>query len=129
MAKGKLEHVNITVRDPDKTAAWLCEVFGWNVRWRGEAIHGGLTVHVGTDDQYLAVYTGPSDKPQVEPNSSYTQRGGLNHVGVVVSNLDAVERSVDALGFTTHSHADYEPGRRFYFHDKDGIEFEVVSYA
>ncbi|MEM7190453.1 MAG: VOC family protein, partial [Pseudomonadota bacterium] len=24
---------------------------------------------------------------------------------------------------------DYEPGRRFYFADHDGIEFEVVSYA
>ncbi len=32
-------------------------------------------------------------------------------------------------GSQTHSHADYEPGRRFYFHDEDGIEFEVVSYA
>ena len=129
MAKGMLEHVNITVRDPDKTAEWLCKLFGWHVRWRGEAIHGGLTVHVGTDDQYLAVYTGPGNKPQVEPNDSYTQRGGLNHVGVVVGDLDQIEKRVDALGFKTHSHADYEPGRRFYFHDEDGIEFEVVSYA
>ena len=129
MTKGMLEHVNITVRDPDKTAAWLCELFGWHVRWRGEAIHGGLTVHVGSDDQYLAVYTGPGNKPQVEPNDSYTQRGGLNHVGVVVGDLDLVEKGVDKLGFKTHSHADYEPGRRFYFHDSDGIEFEVVSYA
>jgi glyoxylase I family protein len=23
---------------------------------------------------------------------------------------------------------DYEPGRRFYYNDEDGIEFEVVSY-
>ena len=26
------------------------------------------------------------------------------------------------------NHDDYEPGRRFYFFDWDGIEFEVVSY-
>ena len=129
MTEGMLEHVNITVRDPDKTAAWLCDLLGWHVRWRGAAIHGGLTVHVGSDDQYLAVYTGPGNKPQVEPNDSYTQRGGLNHVGVVVDDLDAIEKGVDKLGFKTHSHADYEPGRRFYFHDSDGIEFEVVSYA
>jgi hypothetical protein len=26
------------------------------------------------------------------------------------------------------AHADYAPGRRFYFLDPDGIEYEVVSY-
>lgn len=30
-----LEHVNLTVPDPDATAAWLCEVFGWHIRWQG----------------------------------------------------------------------------------------------
>ncbi|MEC7669548.1 MAG: VOC family protein, partial [Pseudomonadota bacterium] len=28
-----------------------------------------------------------------------------------------------------HNHADYEPGKRFYFDTPDGIEIEVVSYA
>ena len=32
-------------------------------------------------------------------------------------------------GYEPFSHADYEPGRRFYFLDRDGIEFEVISYA
>lgn len=27
-----LEHVNVTVSDPDKTAAMLCDLFGWHVR-------------------------------------------------------------------------------------------------
>ena len=40
-----------------------------------------------------------------------------------------VEAKIKALGYPTHSHADYEPGRRFYFDDENGIEFEVVSYA
>ena len=55
---------------------------------------------------------------------------GLNHLGVVVvEELDATERRVRAAGFETYSHADYEPGRGFYFRDEDGLEFEVVSYA
>jgi len=54
--------------------------------------------------------------------------GGLNHIGVVVEDLDAVEAKVLAAGLKTTNHGDYEPGRRFYFHDHDGIEFEVVSY-
>ena len=33
-----------------------------------------------------------------------------------------------AAGLRSFSYADYEPGRRFYFLDPDGIEYEVVSY-
>ena len=46
----------------------------------------------------------------------------------VVDDLDATEARILAAGIETFSHADYEPGRRFYFNDADGIEFEVVSY-
>lgn len=125
-----LEHINFTVPDPDKTAAWLCKLFGWHVRWTGAAINGGYTVHVGSEDNYLAVYTGPGGAAHQKPASdSYSQTGGFNHVGIVVDDLDAIEKGVKALGFKTHSHADYEPGKRFYFHDDDGIEYEMVSYA
>ena len=33
-----------------------------------------------------------------------------------------------AAGLTAFNHGDYHPGRRFYFLDPDGIEYEVVSY-
>ncbi len=127
----RLEHVNITVADPKKTAAMLSELFGWHTRWEGSAMNGaGYTVHVGDDDSYVAVYSG-SDPEQTIPkaDASYQMRGGLNHLGVVVDDLDAVEARVKSMGLQTHSHADYEPGRRFYFHDHDGVEIEVVSYA
>ncbi|MEM9522626.1 MAG: VOC family protein [Pseudomonadota bacterium] len=122
-----LEHINITVANAETTAAWLDRVFGWKIRWRGSSIHGGRSIHVGDSDRYLAIYTPPF---QTKPGeSSYGLAGGLNHVGVLVDDLDAVEERVKAEGFSPHSHADYEPGRRFYFDDPDGIEFEVVSYA
>ncbi|EBA11743.1 VOC family protein [Roseobacter sp. CCS2] len=125
-----LEHVNITVSNPKKTADMLVDLFGWHIRWEGAAKNAGHTVHVGSDDSYVAVYSGP-DPAQTMPkqDASYHTRGGLNHLGVVVDDLDAVEAKVKKHGFTPHSHADYEPGRRFYFHDADGIEVEVVSYA
>lgn len=126
MTEGRLEHVNITVSDPDATAKWLTEVFGWHIRWDGGAIHDGRSIHVGNDRDYLAVYSGTT--PEQPDGTSYERLGGLNHVGVVVDDLDATLDRVRAQGFATHSHADYEPGRRFYFHDRDGIEFEVVSY-
>ena len=46
----------------------------------------------------------------------------------MVDDLDAAERVVIDAGLTPFSHDDYEPGRRFYFFDWDGIEFELVSY-
>lgn len=127
----RLEHVNITVSDPKKTAAMLHALFGWEIRWEGQAMGGlGYTVHIGTETSYIAVYSG-SNPAQTVPkaDASYETRGALNHIGVVVDDLDLVEAKVKAMGLTAHSHADYEPGRRFYFHDPDGVEIEVVSYA
>ena len=124
----RLEHVNVTVQDPDKTAKMMISLFGWTVRWRGVAAHGGVSVHVGTQSDYIALYTGPGDKEQRAADNSYLQRGGLNHIGVVVDDLDATEAQVKALGYNPHSHGDYEPGRRFYFHEENGVEIEVVCY-
>lgn len=121
----QLEHANFTVSDPATTAAWMVKLFGWHIRWKGDAISGGHTVHVGTKAQYLALY-----KPDTTLNAkadSYTQLAGLNHIAVVVDDLDATEAAILAHGFKTGSHADYEPGRRFYFHDNDSIEYEVVQ--
>jgi len=126
MKPATLEHINMTVTDPVKTAELLCSVFDWRIRWQGPAINGGLTVHVGSDDSYIAVYS--SGPPKHQPADTYATKGGLNHVALVVDDLDAVEQKVLKAGCKTHSHADYEPGRRFYFHDHDGIEYEVVSY-
>ncbi len=121
-----LEHANITVSDADATAAWMCDLFGWHVRWKGPAIDGGTSLHVGTEAQYLALYQ-PA-RPLQPKDDSYTTQGGLNHLAVVVDDIDAAEQAVGAAGFKPTSHADYDPGRRFYFKDQDGIEFEVVSY-
>ncbi|MFC3613097.1 VOC family protein [Lutimaribacter marinistellae] len=121
-----LEHANFTVADPEATAAWMARVFGWHTRWQGEAKAGGFTVHVGEKDTYLALYR-PSGTPVSGP-SSYETVGGLNHIAVVVEDLAQTEGAVRDAGFEPHSHADYEPGERFYFHDDNGIEFEVVAY-
>ena len=127
MPTARLEHVNITVTDPKATAATLCKLFGWSVRWQGAAINDGFTVHVGTDTDYLALYR--PGKPTTGPTERYTKHGALNHIGLVVPDLDEAEKAVRSAGYTIHSHYDYEPGRRFYFDGDDGVEYEIVSYA
>ncbi|MEO1964281.1 VOC family protein [Hyphomonas sp.] len=127
MKPALFEHVNVTVSDPKKTAAMLVDLFGWHVRWEGPSKYDGYTVHVGTDDEYIALYALPKqDRPDEE---SYYRTGAVNHFGILVDDLDATEKRILASGIKTHSHQTYDPGSRFYFHDHDGIEWEVVSYA
>lgn len=121
-----LEHANITVADPRGTAAWMQKVFGWRIRWEGEAKNGGYSVHVGEANSYLALYA-PREAAGQAPES-YGIIGGLNHLAVIVPDLDATEAAVKAAGFAPGNHGDYEPGRRFYFHDDNGIEYEAVQY-
>ena len=122
-----LEHVNVTTRDPQAAAEWLGRVFGWRIRWQGSAMETGFTIHVEDDDRYLALYRPPFDLNDAE--TRYRRVNGLNHIGIVVDDLDAIETRVRAKGFETYYHDDYEPGRRFYFLDNTGFEFEVVSYS
>ena len=112
--------------EPEKTAAWMQTVFGWRIRWQGPALNTGYTVRVGPAAQYLALYC-PSDL-QKTPSDPHSFLGGLGHIGVCVHDLVACEARVKKVGFTPPEHAEYEPGSRFYFHDFDGIENEVVSY-
>ena len=122
----KLEHVNITVSDAKASAATLMDIFDWHIRWEGASMDEGYTVHVGDRESYLALYS-PA-KALGQAGEKYTVEGSINHVGVVVSDLKAVEAKVLAAGFKPHSHYDYEPGERFYFNGPDGVEYEVVSY-
>lgn len=125
MASLRIEHVNVTVSDPERAARLMETIFGWQVRWQGPSQHGGRTVHVGSPDHYVALYT-PRDEAPSEDD--FVKGRPLNHIGVEVDDLDGVEARVAAAGLVPFSHGDYEPGRRFYFLDPDGIEYEVVSY-
>jgi catechol 2,3-dioxygenase-like lactoylglutathione lyase family enzyme len=124
--EARLEHVNMTVSDPDRTAALLERLFGWRVRWAGAAAGGGRTVHVGSDEQYLALYGSPG---RDGAPLGWSKGKPLNHVALLVDDLDEAERRVSEAGLTPFAHGDYEPGRRFYFFDRDGVEYEIVSYA
>jgi catechol 2,3-dioxygenase-like lactoylglutathione lyase family enzyme len=123
MPSGTLEHANITVSDIERSSNLFQKLLGWHERWRGEAINRGETIHVGDERTYLALYT---DR---RAHDRFAKGAPLNHLGLLVDDLDAAEKIVLEAGLETFNHADYSPGRRFYFFDWDGIEFEIVSYA
>ncbi len=120
--RGQIEHANLTVSDIDRSSALFQKLLGWHERWRGPARDGGETIHVGDETTYLALYT---DRQE---HGRYAKGQPLNHVGLLVDDLGAAEEVVLEAGLKPFGHDDYEPGRRFYFFDWDGIEFEMVSY-
>jgi hypothetical protein len=121
----KLEHINLTVRDTDATASILGQLFDWKIRWTGAAKDNGRTIHLGGEETYLALYS-HDEKHLVD--TSHKTITHLNHIGILVEDLDAVEQKVKARGFMTYNHGNYEPGKRFYFDLEEGIEIEVVCY-
>jgi catechol 2,3-dioxygenase-like lactoylglutathione lyase family enzyme len=122
----RLEHANLTVSDPDRSAALLARLCGWHERWRGPAqgslAHPGFTIHCGSDDQYVALYSNGSAPRR------HAKGAPLNHLGLLVGDIGEAEVVVCEAGLEPFGHGDYDPGRRFYFFDWDGIEFEVVRY-
>lgn len=134
-AKAQIEHVNITTSNNRKTAAMLCAVFGWHIRWEGPSKLGGHSIHVGNETSYIAVYSKQEITNEsmvssaAEQPEQFKKGQPMNHIGIMVDDLDAAEASAITAGLTPFAHGDYEPGRRFYFFDHDGVEYEVVSYT
>lgn len=122
----RLEHANLSVRNPQKSAALLHDLFGWHIRWEGPSMSAGHTIYIGSDDHYIALYSNAEVQARKD---AYTKGQPLNHLGIVVDDLEAIEGRVIAAGLEPFNHGDYDPGRRFYFFDENGIEFEIVSYA
>lgn len=97
---------------------------GLKVRWQGEPSQGWPATHIGDDRHYLALFESPNPTFHEEDY----ERVGLNHFGFVVDDLEATKARLGRLGFAPKAEMDYEPGRRMYVIDPDGIEVELVEY-
>lgn len=123
MATAKLEHVNISVTDGERTATLIENLTGWHRRWEGPSLDNGRSIHLGTDAAYVAIHTSPRVK------GGFSKSVPMNHIGIAVDDLATAEGIVVQAGLEPFNHGTYDPGpRSFYFFDWDGIEWEVVSY-
>ena len=119
-----LEHVNMSVLDLERTIDFYYRILDLGVRWRGTTTDGTPAAHVGDDRCYLAFFEVGAG---AEASGRYDQ-AGLNHFGWVVDDLEAVRGRLAELDVRPHMEADYEPGRRLYFLDPNGVEVELVEY-
>lgn len=70
MSALRIEHVNITVADPERTSRLMEMLFDWHIRWDGRAQNGGHTIHVGSKDHYVAL-TAPARPPNYSPRADH----------------------------------------------------------
>lgn len=120
----RIEHANITVNNVNASIAFYQKLFDARVRWQGSTSSGARAAHVGIEDTYLALF---------EANASGTAPAnygavGFNHLGFEVDDLDAYRSKLEGMGVELKGEEDYDPGRRLYFYDPDGVEIELVEY-
>ena len=123
-----MEHANVTVSSIDKAMSFLQTVFPeFEVRGERQS-ESKRWIRFGTADSYIAL------EEMVETHDSGRRRGrdiGINHIGWVVDDLDALVRRASDGG--------YDPGevfiegggparKRVYIMDGIGNEWEFVQY-
>jgi catechol 2,3-dioxygenase-like lactoylglutathione lyase family enzyme len=114
-----LTHLDLAVRDPERSLAFYEAVFGMMVYQRKE--DGILATTPGGRD--LVQFTRNPDKAGVG--------GGLAHIGFCVrrkSHIDKIVRRAVAAGATVLVHRDLSTGRPYAkLRDLDGYEIEVYK--
>jgi len=121
----RLEHANLTVRDLESALRFLQTAApDWRVRHRAEGDR--KWVHFGDDRTYLAL---EEAREEGELQSGEYLRPDINHLGLVVDDLEAATARLLGAGYregiqtTDHPHR-----RRKYFYDDDGFEWELLEY-
>jgi catechol 2,3-dioxygenase-like lactoylglutathione lyase family enzyme len=123
---GRLEHANLTVGDLDAAVDFLLTAIpDFRLRGSGTGPEGKRWVHVGSETSYIAL----NETDLEEAGPSAAQWRGVNHLGFVVDDAEAVKRRLLAKGYREGFISEPHPHRkRIYLHDRDGNEWEFVEY-
>jgi len=122
----RLEHANITVGDLDAAIDFLLTAIpDFRIRGRGTDPEGVRWVHVGSETSYIALNEAD---PETDEATAAPSRG-VNHLGFVVDDAEAVKRRLTAKGYREGYICEPHPHRkRIYLHDRDDNEWEFVEY-
>lgn len=124
-----LEHVNLVVRDIEKTLAFYQAAFPhWTVRGGGKGKWYGKPrnwIHFGDDYQYLAF-----NDDGIGDNRDLTgHQVGLAHFAFVTSDIKGVIERLTQAGFVIDKQGAEDAYREnVYYVDPNGYEVEFVQY-
>ena len=120
-----VEHANITVSNIDDAVQFIqTAIPEFKERHRGQTNYRWC--HIGTDDSYIALQE-VVEREQTD-RSPYLDVG-INHIGIVVDDVDRVEKRLLAAGYEQNDIGEDNPFRkRVYFYDASGVEWEFIEY-
>ncbi len=120
----RFEHINLSCKDIDATKNFYQTLFpDWYVRAEG-VFNGDRWMHFGNNQFYLALN---DDSEQERVHQAY-ESIGINHVGFVINDGDAMKELLDAKGIDYYTMTAAETKHRIYVNDPDGNEIELVEY-
>ena len=125
----RIEHVNITVPDIDEAIRFLKIVApDFEVRKDEKPSNSYRWTHIGNKAYYFALqepHLDADSKKQLQTYKNY----GINHVALVVSNIQEIEKKLLDSGYNRGIDTPIEKHRkRAYYYDKAGFEWELVEY-
>ena len=123
-----LEHANIQVKDVDVIIDFLSAAFpSFYIRHDSGRDDVERWVHFGDEHTYLAI--NKATKPATGTWQPYCGSPGLNHLGFVVEDVQALRQRMLDAGYEETTVANDHPARkRIYFNDPEGNDWEFVQY-
>lgn len=120
----RFEHINVSCKNINATKKFYQTLFpDWYVRVEG-VFNGRHWMHLGNKQFYLAL-NNQTDQERV--HTSY-ENIGINHVGFVIPDGEAMKKLLDAEGIEYYTMTASETKHRIYVNDPDGNEIELVEY-
>lgn len=117
-----LEHIHVNVDSIGATEQFLRAALPeFTVRGGGDDPHYGQWLHIGTEDNYIALTQVPGAEPM--PN--------LRHIGLQVDDIEALIERLQGAGYAPSDASALEGHphrRRVYFADGNGLYWEFVQY-
>lgn len=126
----KIEHVNITVPNIDAAVSFLKIIApDFKIKKDAKPLNDKRWMHIGNNDFYFALqesHVGTHPKKQHQTYVNY----GFNHIGLVVNNIDDIEKKLIKAGYHKGIDTPKETFRkRIYYYDNAGFEWELVEYS
>ena len=125
MSQAKLRHLAIATRDPEQTAAFYKQAFGFEEVGRTDTPLA-TGVYLSDGDLNIAVLRFHTD--QLDRGLDYV---GLHHFGVLVADPDATYARLEAAGATPKDERPTEATQFFEtkFLGPDGVLFDVNGHV
>ncbi|MCF6765262.1 VOC family protein [Thiotrichales bacterium 19S3-7] len=125
-----LEHVNLVVKDIEKSLSFYKVVFPhWKIRSQGQSNwyeYKRRWLHFGDDYHYIAL----SDHGVGSNRDLSGNQVGLAHFAYITNNIEALANRLTKAGFNPRVPITNQGVRKnTYYIDPDGFEIEFVQYV